>query len=121
MFSNNYFKLDEKQMKIYKQIQFIYNEYLYTPRHEPIDMNALFSDLKLLGKFIYVVAYGKKKTTSSSSSKVLARGIKTRKNTINKSSSSILFNRIPLVKRFKKPFFLILKIKIYTNCINEGF
>jgi len=109
MFSNNYFKLDEKQMKIYKQIQFIYNEYLYTPRHEPIDMNALFSDLKLLGKFIYMVAYGKKKTTSSSSSKVLARGIKTRKNTINKSSSSILFNRIPLVKRFKKPFFLSLK------------
>jgi hypothetical protein len=58
-----------------------------------------------------VVAYGKNKTTSSSSSKDLARVIKTLKNTINKSSSSILFNRIPLVKRFKKPFFLSLKDK----------
>ena len=108
MFSNNYFSLDEKQMKIFKQIKFIYNEYLFTPRHEPIDINALLNDLKLLGKFIHIVAYGKKRTSSLKSPGILASGIKTRKN--KKSLSSIsLFKKIPLVKRFKKPFFLSLK------------
>ncbi len=107
MFSNNYFSLDEKQMKIFKQIKFIFNEYLFTPRHEPIDINELTSDLKLLSKFIYMVAYGKKKTTSSKSSEVLASGIKTRKN--RKPHSLMLFKKIPLVKRFKNPFFLSLK------------
>jgi len=106
MFSNNYFSLDEKQMKIFKQIKFIFNEYLFTPRHEPIDIKELMSDLKLLSKFIYMVAYGKKKTTSSKSSEVLASGIKTRK---NRKSHSLLFKKIPLVKRFKNPFLLSLK------------
>ena len=108
MFSNNYFSLDEKEMKIFKQLKFIYNEYLFTPRHEPIDINALLSDLKLLGKFIHIVAYEKKKTLTSSSYRVLASGIKTRKN-IKKPSNLILFKRRPLAKRFKKPFYLSLK------------
>lgn len=109
MFSNNYFSLDERQIKIFKQLQFIYNEYLFTPRHEPININELFSDLKILGNLIHVVAYGKKKTPSSRSSKVIASGIKTRKNRMNKSNSNKLFKRKPLVKRFKKPYFLSLK------------
>jgi len=108
MFSNNYFSLDEKQLKIFKQIQFIFNEYLYTPRHEPINMSELLSDLKVLGNLIHIVAHGKKKTTSLRSIESLARGIKTRKNIRHRSKNSI-FKRKPLIKRFKKPFLLSLK------------
>jgi hypothetical protein len=108
MFSNNYFSLNKKQLKIFKQIQYIFNQYLYTPRHEPIDMTELFSDLKILGNLIHIVAYGKKKSSSKRSSKdlVLAKGFKTRKNT---NSDLSIFKRKPLIKKFKKPFLLSLK------------
>lgn len=109
MFSNNYFSLNEKQLKVFKQIQFIFNEYLYTPRHEPYNMNELFEDLKSLGNLIHIIAHGKRKTTSSQSLREdLGLGIKTRKVRRNKSRVS-LFKRKPLIKRFKKPFLLSLK------------
>jgi serine/threonine protein kinase len=108
LFSNNYFSLNKKQLKIFKQIQYIFNQYLYTPRHEPIDMTELFSDLKILGNLIHIVAYGKKKSSSKRSSKdlALAKGFKTRKNT---NSDLSIFKRKPLMKKFKKPFLLSLK------------
>ena len=106
MFSNNYFTLNEHELRIFKQLQYIYNEYLYTPRVTPIDMDDLLNNLKTLGNLIHIVSHGKKKTTSSERS--LASGIRTRKNR-SKASSSSLFKRKMLKKRFKKPFFLSLK------------
>ena len=105
MFSSNYFSLNENELKIFKQLQFIFNEYLYTPRHEPINVNELLNDFKILGNFIHIVAHGKRKTTSSEHS--LASGI--RKNKTRKSKTSSIFKRRKLIKRFKKPFFLLLK------------
>jgi hypothetical protein len=106
MFSKNYFTLNENELKILKQLQYIYNEYLYTPRATPYNMNELYDDLKTLGNLIHIVAHGKRKTTSSHRS--LASGIKTRKNRYDKSSSP-LFKRKKFIKRFKTPFFLSLK------------
>lgn len=105
MFSNNYFTLNENELKIFKQIQYIFNEYLYSPRHEPINMDELFNDLKTLGNLIHIVAHGKRKTTSSSRS--LASGIK--KHKTRKNSNSSIFKRKKLVKKYKNPFFLSLK------------
>ena len=106
MFSNNYFSLNKKQLKIFKQIQYIFNQYLYTPRHEPINMTELLNDFKVLGNLIHIVAYGKKKTTSSRASKDLASGVKTRKNITGNSG---VFKRKPLIKKFENPFLLSLK------------
>lgn len=106
MFSNNYISLNKKQMKIFKQLQYIFNKYLYTPRHEPIIMSELLNDLKILGNLIHIVAHGKKKTTTSRSSKNLGSGVKTRKNI---STDSLIFKRKPLIKKFKNPFLLSLK------------
>lgn len=105
MLSNNRLKLKETELKILKQIEFIFNEYLYSPRHEPINKTELFNDLKLLGNFIYKAIHGKKKTSSISSP--LASGIKTRKK--RRQFSSSIFKRKNLVKKFKNPFFLSLK------------
>ena len=95
----------------------IFTEYLYNPRHEPIDMNMLYSDLKDLGNFIHLKLKGNVKTSSLSKTSSLnkAAGIfkKTKKNKnkkmINKSKTSISFKRRPKQKRFKNPFFLSLK------------
>lgn len=106
MLSNNYFNLKETQLKIFKQLQFMFNEYLYSPRHEPINMSELKSDLKVLGNLIHIEAYGKRKTSSIKQTDV-ASGIKTRKRKV--SSKSGLFKRKPLIKRFKNPIFLSLK------------
>jgi len=110
MMSNNYFNLKSDELNVYKKLEFIFNNYLYAPRHEPIDMNELFDDLKDLGNLIYIIAYGKDKQKSSSikSSNEMARGIKTKKHRKRTSSTSI-FRRIPLKKRFNNPFFLSLK------------
>ena len=105
MLSNNYTRLKTDEMKIFKQLQFIYSTYMYEPRHEPIHMNELLNDLKILGNLIHIVIHGKRKTTSSNNS-ALAKGIKTKKNQIFKSP---VFKRKPLIKRFKNPFLLSLK------------
>jgi serine/threonine protein kinase len=102
MLSNNYFNLNENELKIFKQLQYIFNEYLYTPRHEPIDIEKLLSDLKTLGNLIYTLSNNSKKYSSKSS----ASSIQTRKN--SKSSSSI-FKKKKLNKKFKKTFLLSLK------------
>lgn len=97
---NNYFSLREDEMKIFKQLEYIFNEYLYNPRHEPIDINNLLNDLKELGNLIHIVVYGKKKTSSL---RDVASGIKKHK---TKKYRSSIFKRKKLVKKFKNPFFL---------------
>lgn len=109
MLANNYMKLSSNELKMFKQLQFIFNEYLYNPRHEPIDMEELFADLNRFGNFIYVAEYGKKKTSSSKlSKKEVASGVHhyTRKNNRKSySNKSPIFKRKPLKKRFKNPLF----------------
>jgi serine/threonine protein kinase len=115
LLANSYKTLTKGELKIFNQIQFIFVEYLYNPRHEPIDMNMLYSDLKDLGNLIHIKITGKKKTTSTSSRTLSSRsgrasGIKkTRKNRTNERKSSVRFIRGPRVKRFKNPIFLSLK------------
>ena len=104
LLSNNRLKLKETELKILKQLEFIFNEYLYTPRHEPINITELFADLKSLGNFIYKSIHGKKKTSTVSSP--LASGIKTRK---KRKQTSSIFKRKKLIKKYQNPFFLSLK------------
>ena len=88
-------------------------EYLYNPRHEPINITSLMSDLKILGNLLNIKLTSKKKisfnTTSSSktrkqSSHSLAAGIhkKSRK-------KSISFQRKPKKQSGNKLFFLSIK------------
>lgn len=106
MLSNNRLKLKENELKILYQLEFIFNEYLYTPRHEPIDLNKLYNDFKKLGDFIYIAIHNKRKSSSNNSQ--LAQGFKTRKNKRKYISSSI-FKRKKLIRKFKNPFFLSIK------------
>jgi serine/threonine protein kinase len=103
--SNNYLNLNSNELKIYKKLEFIFNTYLYSPRHDPIDMNELLDDLNNLGNLIYIVI--KQKPSFIKLSNETARGIKTKK--YRKMSNSLIFKRIPLKRRFKNPFFLSLK------------
>jgi len=138
LLSNNYSKLTKQELKIFNQIQFIFVEYLYNPRHEPIDMNMLYSDLKDLGNLIHIKVKGKKKTTSLLSTKTassMKKSITTKTASSMKKSSStktlskrsdkasgirktiknrefitkISFQRKPKQRRFKNPIFLSLK------------
>jgi len=103
--SNNYFSLKQAELKVFKQLEYIYNMYLYNPRHEPINMSDLLNDLKELGNRIHMVAYGKKKTSSI---EPLASGIRKGK-TKRRISKSPIFKRKNINRRFKNPFFLSLK------------
>ena len=94
MLTNNRVKLTEKEIKILENLEYIFNEYLYTPRHEPYNLTELLNDFKNLGNAIYMSIPGRKKTTLT----------KTRK-----TKSSTIFKRKKLIKKFKKPFFLSLK------------
>ena len=129
---NNYKNLSENELKIFNQLKFIFVEYLYKPRHEPIDMKKLYLDFDYLGNLIYINTNNKKnrqtETTKISSKKsstiktslVNAAGIKkkTKKNKshiIKSNKTSVSFKRRPKQKRFKNPFFLTFnkkKIKI---------
>lgn len=103
---NNYFSLKKDELDVYNHLTSIYNEYLYTPRHEPISMVKLLKDLKELSKLLYMVIHKKKKPSSPEES--LARGVKKTK-TQKKHIRSSLFKRKHLVKRFKNPIFLTFK------------
>jgi serine/threonine protein kinase len=112
MLSNNYNTLQPPELKIFNKIKIIFIKYLYNPRHEPINLNLLYNDLKVLGNLIYQADKGRKKTTSTSSklSSSRASGIrKTRKNKHINSKTSFKFVRKPKVKRFKNPIYLSLK------------
>lgn len=105
MLSSNRIKLKESEIKVLEKLEYIFNEYLYTPRHEPYNMTELLDDFKGLGNAIHMSIHGRKKTSSISSP--LASGI--RKNKTRKTKTSSIFKRRKLIKRFKKPFFLSLK------------
>ena len=124
LLSSNHSKLSKQELKIFNQLQFIFVEYLYNPRHEPIDMNMLYSDFKVLGELIHNKIPFKKenqslsrrlsrslanKTTSSSKKYSKSGGIKnqTRKN--RGERTNISFKRKPPQKRFRNPVFLSLK------------
>jgi hypothetical protein len=112
MLSNNYKTLQPPELKIFNKIKIIFIKYLYNPRHEPINLNLLYNDLKVLGNLIYQADKGRKKTTITSSklSSSRASGIrKTRKNKHIKNKTSLKFVRKPKVKRFKNPIYLSLK------------
>jgi hypothetical protein len=73
-------------------------------------MNELFNDLKNLGNLIYIVSYGKESILSIKSyNKIAGQGIKTKKYRKKKTFNNLMFRRILLKKRFKKPLFLSLK------------
>ena len=115
--SDNYKSLTKQELKIFNQLQFIFVEYLYNPRHEPIDMKELYTDLKILGDLLHIKLTGKKttsppKTPTSDTKKSVGKGIhkKTRKNIIkNDKKTRVSFKRGPKKRRFKRPFFLSLK------------
>jgi hypothetical protein len=107
--SNNYLNLNSNELKIFKKLKYIFNNYLYSPRHEPIVMNELFNDLKILGNLINIVARGKQKISFIKLPNVIAKGIKTNKNRQQKTFKKSIFKRIPLKRRFKNPLFLSLK------------
>lgn len=120
LLSNNYARLTENEMQVFQYLQFIFNEYLYGPRHEPIDMKMLYSDLKALGDAMNITLTGKKRTTSSSSSKSsfkeidLGSGVKTRKNRRSSKQKSngktlTVISRDRRPRRFKNPLFLSVK------------
>jgi hypothetical protein len=117
--SDNYKSLTKLELKIFNQLQFIFVEYLYNPRHEPIDMKELYTDLKILGDLLHIKLTGKKTTSptktptpTSDTKKSVGKGIhkKTRKNIIkNDKKTRVSFKRGPKKRRFKRPFFLSLK------------
>lgn len=115
LLKNNHTLLKEKELKIFDKLKFIFVKYLYSPRHTHINMNMLYSDLKDLGKLIYVKVQNKnKKISTTISNYSTASGIKskTKKNikTLKKNSKNVFsFKRKQRVKRFKKPVFLNLK------------
>ena len=97
MLYNKYDSLKKNELNVFNKIVFLFNEYLYKPRHKHIDISALLTDLNALGKLIRVVA-------SNKLEKPVGKGI-TKKHKSNVS----LFKRKKLVKKFKTPFFLSLK------------
>jgi serine/threonine protein kinase len=105
---NNYSNLQENELKIFNKLKYIFVYYLYNPRHEPINIDNLFSELNKLQNLILVVVNQKTKIQNYS-----ARGIynkKTIKNKLNiKSTKNISFKRKPKQRRFKNPFLLSLK------------
>ena len=105
LLSNNYFSLNKEKIKLFDAVSLMYKKYLYTPRHEPYNLNDLLNHLKNIGNLLHLIVYGKKKTTTISEN-VVASGIKTRK---RKIANSEIFKRKPLIKRFKNPFYLSLK------------
>lgn len=54
MLQNSYSTLTPVEKKLFNQLRFIFVEYLYNPRHEPIDMKELYKDLGIAGKFFHL-------------------------------------------------------------------
>ena len=100
---SNRLSLSDAEYDIFKQLKFIFVEYLYTPRHEPIKMHALLADLKILGDKITISAAGRKHTAPRSDT---ATGIKTRKRSLLRKNGSMSFKQRPKYRRFKNPVFL---------------
>jgi hypothetical protein len=114
MFSNNYLNLNEHEMKIFEQIKYIFKEYLYTPRHTPINIDELLGDFNILGNLINVLVYKKSVTSAPTSlefsiKKYSTKKYTTKKYTTKKYRKTSVFNKNPKKRRFKNPFFLSIK------------
>ena len=135
--SNSYSSLTKLELKIFNQLQFIFVEYLYNPRHETINIDTLFSDLTILGELLYIKFTGKRESDKRESDKKEsdkresdkkesdkkessysitntkkreAKGLnkKTRKNNLaNDKKTRVSFRRGPKKRRFKKPYFYL--------------
>lgn len=112
LLSNSYNTLTKLELKIFNQLQFIFVEYLYNPRHEPIDMDTLFSQFTILGELLRIKLKGKGVASNSNNTKRrIANGFnkKTRKNNLtNDKKTRVSFRRGPKKRRFKKPHYLSL-------------
>jgi len=116
---NNYDNLSVSELKIFNKIKNLFVIYLFNPRHEPIDMNLLYSDLNDLGNLISIKLREKMvKNTKRSlkmslkmSSKAAGVHKRTRKNTTNNkyNGNTFSFKRRPKRRKFRNPFFLLLK------------
>jgi len=111
---NNYSKLSIQDLAIFNQLKYIFVEYLYNPRHIPININSLHLDLKNLGNLFLIKLnikstkcrkFLKTEKLSIMEKRVLAKGIKTLKNNKNKKIS---FKRKPK-KIFKKKILVNFK------------
>jgi hypothetical protein len=101
---SNSLSLSNAEHDIFKQLKFIFVEYLYKPRHEPIEMSALLDDLKILGDKISISATGRKDPTTPRSD--TAAGVKTRKRRVVRKNGAMSFKQRPKYRRFKNPVFL---------------
>jgi serine/threonine protein kinase len=118
---NNYDKLNIIELRIFNKIKFLFVTYLFNPRHTPIDMNMLYSDLNDLGNLINIKLRGKRFKNIKSVKMATAAGIhkKTRKNarnnainnanTINNintnNGKTFSFKRRPKRRKFRNPIF----------------
>ena len=115
---NNYSKLSAQELTIFNKLKYIFVEYLYNPRHEAIDVNALYADFKNLSVLLRSRLSMKNKNNKSrniknkniksSSIENGARGKKTKTKTKTKTTQ-VSFTRKPNQRRFKNPFLLSLK------------
>lgn len=121
---NNYSKLSAQELTIFNKLKYIFVEYLYNPRHEAIDVNALYADFKNLSVLLRSRLSMKNKNNKSrniknkniknknkksSSIENGARGIKTKTKTKTNTRTQVSFTRKPNQRRFKNPFLLSLK------------
>ena len=59
MLSNNYVYLNDYELKIFNQIKLLFNTYLYSPRHKPINIKKLMNNLTILEKYLYEASTNK--------------------------------------------------------------
>jgi hypothetical protein len=88
LLSNNYHNLTKREITIFNQLQYIFVEYLYSPRIQPINMTLLYKDFTYLSYLI----------------KSEQNNMKTKKKKYIKSSVSFK-RKTKQQKRFKNPFF----------------
>ena len=65
MLSRNYDRLTPGEIKIFNQLRFIFVEYLYNPRHTPINIGELLLDFEILGKILHIKNNGTLETYKS--------------------------------------------------------
>ena len=118
MLFNNYSYLNNNELNILTQIEVIFNEYLYKPRHEPINMTMLFKDLNEIGTLLnYIktndpirrsVVNSLEVNVPKTDSNMVTTELDPTK-MMNKTSPTQIFKRKYLNKRFKNPKFVSTK------------
>ena len=119
---NNYDNLSVSELKIFNKIKYLFVTYLFNPRHEPIDLKLLYSDLNDLGNLINnklrekgIKRVKNTKMIFKMSSKAAGVHNKTRKNTSknttknSRNGKTFSFKRRPKRRKFRNPIFLSVK------------